>query len=163
MALHLLRCLLFSDTFGFYLSLFRYVKVVEMKSTTAEMTVETSNKTFCMHGYPDSITSDNGPQFISQAFKDYMKEHGIYHRKVTPLRPEANGEVEHQNRSILKCLRIAQADHKNWKEELQTYLLMYRSTPHCVTGVSPAEMLFRCKLQRKLPEVSDRQGSIDRM
>ena len=89
-----------------------------------------------------------------------MKEHGIYHRKVTPLWPEANGEVERQNRSILKRLRIAQAEHKNWKEELQTYLLMY-STPHSVTGVSPAEMLFRRKLRTKLPELSDNQGSLD--
>ena len=132
-----------------------------MKSTTAEKTVEALNRTFCMHGYPESITTDNGPQFISQTFKDYMKEHGIYHRKVTPLWPEANGEVERQSRSILKRLRIVQAEHKNWKEELQTYLLTYRSTPHCVTGVSPAEMLFRRKLRTKLPELSDHQGSID--
>ena len=139
----------------------RWVEVVIMKSITAEKTVEALNRTFCMHGYPESITTDNGPQFISQTFKDYMEEHGIYHRKVTPLWPEANGEVERQNRLILKRLRITQAEHKNWKEELQTYLLMYRRTPHCVTGVSPAEMLFRRKLRTKLPELSDHQGSID--
>ena len=58
-----------------------------------------------------------------------MKEHGIYHRKVTSFFPEANGKVECQNRSILKRLRITQAEHKNWKEELEMYLLMYRITP----------------------------------
>ena len=134
--------------------------MVIMKSTTAEKTVEVLNRAFCMHGYPESITTDNGPQIISQTFKNYMKEHGIYHLKVTPLWPEANGEVERQNRSILKRLRIAQAEHKNWKEELETYLLMYRSMPHCVV-VSPAEMLFQRKLRTQLPELSDHQGSID--
>ena len=43
-----------------------------------------------------------------------MKEHSIYHRKVTSLWPEANGKVERQNWSILKRLTIAQAEHKNW-------------------------------------------------
>ena len=41
--------------------------------------------------------------------------------------------MERQNRSILKRLTIAQAEHKNWKEELETYLLMYRSTPQLQT------------------------------
>ena len=139
----------------------RWIEVIILKSTTADKTVEALNRVFCMHGFPVSITTDNNPQFISQTFKDYMEEHGIFHRKVTPLWPEANGEVERQNRSILKRLRIAQAERKNWKEELQTYLLMYRSTPHTVTGVSPAEMLFRRKLRTKLPELSDHQGNLD--
>lgn len=94
----------------------RWIEVIILESTTSDKTVEALNMVFCTHGYPVSITTDNGPQFISQTFKDYMKEHGIYHHKVTPLWPEANGEVERQNRSILKRLRIAQAEHKNWKE-----------------------------------------------
>jgi len=32
---------------------------------------------------------------------------------------------------------------------------MYRSTPHTVTGVSPAELLFRRKLKTKLPEIEE--------
>ena len=35
---------------------------------------------------------------------------------------------------------------------MNIYLLMYRSTPHSTTGVSPAELLFKRKLSTKLPE-----------
>ncbi|XP_062590271.1 uncharacterized protein K02A2.6-like [Saccostrea cucullata] len=73
--------------------------------------------------------------------------------KTTPLWPQASGEIERQNRSILKRLKIAQAENKDWKSELQTYLLMYRSSPHTTTGVSPAELLFRRVIRTKLPDI----------
>ncbi|KAF6019010.1 hypothetical protein EB796_022686 [Bugula neritina] len=57
---------------------------------------------------------------------------------------------------------------KDHKAELRKFLLSYRSTPHSVTGVSPAELMLGRKLQTKLPcleksnrldeEVRDRQA-----
>ena len=70
---------------------------------------------------------------------------------------QANGEVERQNRSLLKRLKIAQAEKKNWRTELQTYLLAYRSMPHNTTGISPAELLFGRKLRTKIPELNERE------
>ena len=84
--------------------------------------------------------TDNGPQFISSEFEDFMEQEDIEHRRVTPLWPQANGEVERQNRSILKRLKIAQIEKRNWRDELSDYLTMYRTTPHSTTGISPSEM-----------------------
>ena len=39
------------------------------------------------------------------------------------------------------------------REELNRFLLAYRSTPHSTTGKSPAELLFRRKLTTKMPEL----------
>lgn len=72
---------------------------------------------------------------------------------TAPLWPQANEEIERQNRSILKRLKIAQIEKQNWKEVLLEYLLMYRSSPHATTGVSPAELLFNRKIKTKLPEL----------
>ncbi|XP_062613747.1 uncharacterized protein K02A2.6-like [Saccostrea cucullata] len=130
----------------------RWIDLAVMRSTTAEKMVEVLTKIFSTHGLPVSITTDNGPQFVSEYFKTYCEINGIVHRKTTPLWPQANGEIERQNRSILKRLKIAQAEKKDWKSELQTYLLMYRSSPHTTTGVSPAE-LFRRVIRTKLPEI----------
>ena len=93
------------------------------------------------HGFPISIQTDNGPQFISSQFKEFLRQNGIDHRWKMPLRPQANGEVEQQNRSILKQIRIAQAEGHDWRKDIDTYLLMYHSTPHTTTGVSPVELL----------------------
>ena len=131
-------------------------KVVEvMKSTTAEKTVKYLKEVFSVYGLPLSITTDNGPQFISDTFAEYMRENGIQHRRITPLWPQANGQVERQNRSFMKRIRIAHSEGKNWREEINTYLMMYRSSPHSVTGISPAELMFGRKMRTKIPQISD--------
>ena len=77
-----------------------------------------------------------------------MEENGIEHGRTALLWPQANGEIERQNRSILKRLRIAQAEGRNWKSEMDNFLMMYRRTPHS-TGVSLAELLFRRRISTK--------------
>ena len=52
-------------------------------------------------------------------------------------------------------MKIAQAEGKDWKDEVRKYLVAYRSTPHTTTGVSPAELLFGRKMQTKLPELRE--------
>ena len=133
----------------------RYYEVEIMRSTTSEKVIECLEKIFTTHGLPQSLRSDNGPQFRSEVFERYLVDNGIEHRKTTPLWPQANGEVERQNKSLLKRMKIAQAEGKEWKKEVRKYLVAYRSTPHTTTGVSPAELLFGRKMRTKLPELKE--------
>ncbi|CAG2225151.1 unnamed protein product [Mytilus edulis] len=112
----------------------RYFEVAVTKNISSENITSLISK-FCLtHGLPLSIHTDNGPQFVSQHFKNFMSEHGIVHHRTTPLWPQANGEVERQNRSIMKRVKIAQAECRDWKLELNKFLIMYRSTAHSTTG-----------------------------
>ena len=69
--------------------------------------------------------------------------------EVTPLWPQANGEVERQNRSLLKRIKIAQI--------IESFLIMHRTTPHSITGVGPAELLFQRKLWTRIPGIEEFQ------
>lgn len=133
----------------------RYIEIEVMKSTSSEKITESLMRMFSTHGLPVTLRTDNGPQFVSAHFKEFMEENGIKHQRNTPLWPQANGEVECQNKFLMKRIRIAHAEGQNWKLELQKYLLMYRSTPHSTTGISPAELLFGRKIRTKLPELQD--------
>ena len=126
-----------------------------MKSTVASKVIESLEEMFSRHGLPESMTSDNGPQFITSEFAAYMEHQGIRHHRVNAKWPQANGEVERQNRSLLKRIQIAHAEKKNWKKVLKTYLVAYRSLPHPTTGVSPAELLFGRKIRTRFPELND--------
>ena len=128
----------------------RYVELSISKRNTAEVAIN-SLKMFATHGLPYTVTSDNGPHFVAEAFKTFFKDNGIKHRKTTPLCPQANGEIERQNKSLLKRMQIAQVEGKDWKEAVQTYLVAYRNTPHPSTGVCPSELLFGRTLRTKLP------------
>ena len=68
------------------------------------------------------------------------------HDRNTPLWPQANGEIERQNRSIMKRIQISLSSGRDWKSNLQMYLLVYRSTPNTTTSVSPPELLFRRRI-----------------
>ena len=66
----------------------------------------------------------------------------------------ANGLVENFNKSLKKAIRAARAENKNWHNELYTFLLQYRNTPHLTTGRTPAELLFNRTVMTKVPEMS---------
>ena len=70
-----------------------------------------------------------------------------------PLWPQANGHVERQKRTLLKTLKVALVEGKNWREELQRFLLAYRTTMQTSTGVTPASLMFGRELKTKLPEL----------
>ncbi|XP_046565291.1 uncharacterized protein K02A2.6-like [Haliotis rubra] len=100
---------------------------------------------------------ESASEFISEQFKTFMQVNGIQHGTTTPLWPQANGEVERQNRSILKRIKIVQAEGGDWKSELDHYLIMYWSTPHSTTGRSPAELMYKRIIRTKIPQIQDYQ------
>ena len=120
----------------------RFFEVDILKSVLSNDIINCLDRIFATHGIPQSLRTDNGPQFVSSVFEEYLESNDVRHLTSTPLWPQANGEVERQNRSLLKSMRIAQALGKDWRRELNKFPLAYRSTPHVVTRVSPAKMLF---------------------
>ena len=66
---------------------------------------------------------------------------GFTHRRVTPLWPGANDEVERFRKTLGKAIRSAFIEQHKWKQELYTFLRQYRATPHYSTGVSPSQLL----------------------
>ena len=70
--------------------------------------------------FPDTkprIISDNGPQFVSRDFKEFIRVSGMSHVRTSPYYPQANGKFERFNRTIkTECIRpkapISLADAK---------------------------------------------------
>ncbi|XP_062568299.1 uncharacterized protein K02A2.6-like [Saccostrea cucullata] len=134
----------------------RFQEVAIMKKITSEKIILQLESMFARHGLPYSMRSDNGPQFVSEEFKGYLNSNGIKHIRTTPYWPQGNGEVERQNRTLLKAIKAANAEGKDWRRELPKFLLAYHATPHSTTGKSPAELLYNQKIHTKLPEISAR-------
>lgn len=129
----------------------RYKEVDIMRNTDTAETLKRLTRIFARFGMPISVRADNGPQFKSKEFENYCIDHAIHLNKGTPHWPQQNGEVERQNRSLKKRLQISQLEKRDWIQDMEQYLLMYRSTPHSITGKSPAEMMFNRTIRDKLP------------
>lgn len=59
--------------------------------------------------YPQAtsrIISDNGPQFISRDFKEFIRISGMTHVKTSPYYPQSNGKLERYHKTIKStCIR----------------------------------------------------------
>lgn len=133
----------------------RYMELEIMNKITAQETVKRLKRIFRTWGFPRTITLDNAKQFVSYEFEEFCKNSGIHLNHSSPYWPQANGEVERQNRSLLKRMKIANALYDDWKVELDQYLQLYNNTPHTVTGVAPSELLQNRKIRTKLPRIGD--------
>ncbi|XP_055309417.1 uncharacterized protein K02A2.6-like [Sitodiplosis mosellana] len=134
-----------------YYSRFKEVEI--MTKIDSSETIKRLERIFARFGLPISIHADNGRQLVSEEFKQYCRVNNITLISTTPYWPQQNGEVERQNRSLLKRLSICQSEKGNWQEDLQKYLLMYRSTPHSTTLKTPAELMFNRNIRDKLPSM----------
>ena len=120
----------------------RFPAVEIVSSTSAAAAIPAIDKILTNFGIPYKLGSDNGPPFNSRAFTEFADHMGFRHVKVTPYAPWANGTVEHFMRNLGKILRTSNITNQSWKPSLQSFLRLYRATPHCTTGYAPAQLLF---------------------
>ncbi|KXJ70388.1 hypothetical protein RP20_CCG023846 [Aedes albopictus] len=104
-------------------------------------------------GIPTILISDNAKNFSSQKMQDFCNQLGVQLRHTTPYWPQANGDVERQNRSILKILRISEVNGTDWRSDLQEANYVYSIIPHPATGRTPAELVFGRRLKDWIPEI----------
>ena len=88
----------------------RFYEYEILRSATTDQVIDAMEEMFSRHGLPLTIKTDNGPQFKAAEFNAYCTANFITHVKVTPKWAQPNGEVERQNRSMEKRIKIAQAE-----------------------------------------------------
>ena len=97
---------------------------------------------FKRHVYPFSLKSDNGRQLQSEVVPIKHSLNQTRDRTQNIHTVMVKGDVERQNRSLLKTLKVARVEGKGWKGKLMEFLLPYRTTPQSSTGVTPAFLMF---------------------
>lgn len=139
----------------------RYRITEVMKTTTSDDIIAKLRKVFLRLGIPANLVSDNAKNFSSAKMEDFCKQLGIKLKHTTPYWPQANGDVERQNRSILKILRIAEINKSDWKIDLEEANYVYSMVQHPATGRSPAEVLFGRKFRDWIPQLTPSENVTD--
>ncbi|XP_065622693.1 uncharacterized protein LOC136064648 [Quercus suber] len=94
-------------------------------------------------GIPRVLISDNGKQFDNKAFRYFCSELGIRNHYSSPAHPQANGQVEVTNRSLLKIIKTRLEGAKGiWPDELASVLWAYRTTARTPTGETPFRLTY---------------------
>ena len=135
----------------------RFPEVEIVHSTRASAVIPKLDKIFSVHGIPDVIISDNGPPFNGDEYVRYLQALGIEAKFSTPHWPQGNATVERFMQPLGKALKTAKVEGRPWRQELNRFLLQYRTTPHCTTGVPPSELLFNRTVKGKIPVITRKQ------
>ena len=105
-----------------------------MINTRSVTTVEVLRSWFSRFGLPKQVVTDNGPQFVSQEFEDFLKNNGIKHVTSPTYHQQSNGIAERCVQTIKKALKSNHVHSTNIQQKLQNFILAYHATPSAKTG-----------------------------
>ena len=92
----------------------------------------------CRFGIPRVLVSNNGKQFDNSAFRDFCSKLDIKNHYSSPAHPQANGQVEVTNRSLLKIIKTRLDGAKGiWSDELPSIMWAYQTIARTPTGETP--------------------------
>ena len=132
----------------------KWIEAIPMSTATAFTTIQQLRKLFAQFGIPDSVVSDNGPQFAASEFEEFCKLNGIHHTRVAPYHPSSNGLAERAVKIVKQGLKKLSLG--TLSDRISRMLLQYRITPHTTTGVPPAELLLGKKPRSRLDMLKPR-------
>lgn len=121
----------------------RYFEIAKLKNTTSQSIVNHLKSIFARHGIPDTLVSENGPQYSSSVYQTFSKDYGFRHQTSSPHYPQGNSEAERAVQTVKRLIRNSTDPY--------LALLAYRATP-LNNGSSTAELLMGRKLRTTLPE-----------
>jgi transposase InsO family protein len=118
----------------------RYLEIRAKQKLNATDVVDALTNLFILRGIPAYIRSDNGPEFVAQAVRDWIKAVGAKTAYIEPGSPWENGYCESFNArfrdeclngEIFYTLKEAQIIIEQWRRHYNTV------RPHSSLGYQP--------------------------
>ena len=98
---------------------------------------------FMIYGVPLEIITDNGRHFTSSLYEALVKLSGCSHVKTSPYNPQANGQCERHNATLVPNLvALSNQSRSNWDLKLTPTTFKYNATQHDSTGFTPFHLMF---------------------
>ena len=149
-------------------------KMTHFVATTKEMSAEGLARLFRdnvwkLHGPPESIVSDRGPQFAAELMKELNRILEIETRLLTAFYPQMDRQTEWMNQELEQYLRFfVEHRQKDWPEWLVLAESAVNNKIHITTKVSSFMANYRRKLRmrgniRKKEKVESAMEFVERM
>lgn len=134
----------------------RYPDAVPLRHIDSATVSQALLGMFSHFGFPQTLTSDNGAQFTSEMFAEFLGQLGTEHQRTPPYHAQSNGLVERFNGTLKQILRKLCAERpKDWHRQIPAVLFAYRDANHAATGFSPFELVFGHRVRGPLTVVKE--------
>jgi len=117
----------------------KWPEVELVRKVTAQSAIKFFKGLVCRFCVPNRVITDNGTQFTSRIFMQYIRDLGSKVCFASVAHARSNGQAERANAEVLRGLKTRSFDkmHKcgrRWIDELPTVLWSIRMTPNRATG-----------------------------
>uniref|UniRef100_A0A9J8BEN4 Gypsy retrotransposon integrase-like protein 1 n=1 Tax=Cyprinus carpio carpio TaxID=630221 RepID=A0A9J8BEN4_CYPCA len=121
---------------------------------TAEIVLQ---HVFRLHGFPQDVVSDHGPQFASRFWKAFCQLIGTTASLSSGFHPQSNGQTEQTNQEIETTLRcLVSSNPTSWSKHLIWAEFAHNVLRHSSTGMSP----FECQYGFQPPLFSEQESEV---
>jgi transposase InsO family protein len=94
-------------------------------------------------GVPQTLTTDQGPSFMSHQFREFVESMKIKLLNSSPYYAQANGQAEASNKVKIKIIKKRMKDNpRRWHEKLSEALWVDRTSRHGAMKVTLFELLY---------------------
>ena len=101
------------------------------------------NHVWKLHGLPRSIITDRDPKFVSGFWRAFMARLKVDHNMTAANHPEADGQTERTNRTLMQYLRLyTQRNPSEWLDFLPCAEWVYNNTVHSSIKCTPASLVY---------------------
>ena len=140
--------LVIADRFSGWLSLHYYPR----EASSSDL-IKSLKEYFCIFGVAEHFSSDDGPQFRSTAFKEFLSTWGVTeHRVSAAYNPHSNLRAETAVKSGKRLLLDnTRSDGSPDMDKVTRALMQHRNTPDSEYGLSAAQLVFGRPIRDFLP------------
>lgn len=127
----------------------KWLEVEIMSSTTSFLTIRALRSIFARFGLPKVIVTDNGSNFTSFEFNQFLKRNNIQHKYSAPGHPASNGQAERFVQQVKKALKAAVDDNGDLYCKLDRFLMQNRKTINS-SGNSSSDQMLQFNLRTRM-------------
>lgn len=120
----------------------KYIKLYPCKTTNANEVINRLRDYFNTFSQPLRIIADRGSCFSSNAFKEFVEQHGVQLVLISTGTPRANGQIERSSRDITPMIAKVSPALNKWDTVLHEIEFTLNNTFHRVIKNTPSKLLF---------------------
>lgn len=100
----------------------KWLEVKVASTSTTKWTIAILDELFTCYGVPITVVSDNGPQFTSTDFKNFLQNSEIKYKLTAPYHPATNVQVERYVQTVKNSLKAMATTSLSLQQNLNEFL-----------------------------------------
>lgn len=121
----------------------KFAAVYMLTARTSINLIKSLRHYFSHHGLPKKIVCDNGSEFVSTLFKEFLELYNIVQHTICAKTSNGNSPVERFHSTLTELIRIIRSQKKDMHigEIVDEAVLTYNNSIHSTTKFTPFEAL----------------------